>query len=55
MIHFALGERDRAFEWLERAYQEHSTWLPWMNVGPGAGERKKGPRFAGLVRRMVLR
>jgi hypothetical protein len=29
-----LGETDLAFEWLEKAYQEHSFWLPFLKVHP---------------------
>ncbi|HSB19478.1 MAG TPA: tetratricopeptide repeat protein [Anaeromyxobacteraceae bacterium] len=54
MVHAALGERDRAFEWLERAYQERSTWLPWLGVGPGLAELRGDPRFRDLMRRLGL-
>ncbi len=49
-----LGERDRAFEWLERAYQEHDTFLPWLRVDPDFVTLRHDPRFEELVRRIGI-
>jgi tetratricopeptide (TPR) repeat protein len=27
MVYMALGDRDRAFQWLDRSYEERSPWL----------------------------
>jgi hypothetical protein len=33
-VHAFRGERDEEFKWLDRAYQEHSAYLPELNVDP---------------------
>jgi serine/threonine-protein kinase len=54
MIYSALGEKDQAFEWLERAYQERSFFMTWLNVDPQVAPLRSDPRFAYLVRRVGL-
>ena len=54
VIHVGLGEKDQAFEWLERAYQEHSSWLSYLNVESRLDPLHSDPRFANLVRRVGL-
>ena len=54
IIHIALGETDQAFEWLERAFREHSGWLSYLNVEPRLDPLRHDPRFADLVRRVGL-
>jgi DNA-binding winged helix-turn-helix (wHTH) protein/tetratricopeptide (TPR) repeat protein len=49
----ALGEHDEAFAWLERAFDERSTQLPFLSVSLSA--LKSDPRFADLVSRVGLR
>ena len=31
-IYAALGEKDAAFEWLERVYKDHSYYVVWLNI-----------------------
>jgi TolB-like protein/DNA-binding winged helix-turn-helix (wHTH) protein/tetratricopeptide (TPR) repeat protein len=54
MVHGALGERDRAFEYLEAAFKEQATWMPFLAVSDGLPELRGDPRYADLVRRMAL-
>ena len=49
-----LGDKDRAFEWLERGVQEHDVTTPIMNVCPLCDPLRSDPRFSKLVRRMGL-
>jgi serine/threonine protein kinase/Tfp pilus assembly protein PilF len=53
-IYVALGENERAFEWLERAYGAHLDWLIYINAEPRADPIRSDPRFANLLRRMKL-
>ena len=49
-----LGDNDRAFAWLEKAYQEGYDRMVWLNVDPLLAPLRPDPRFADLVRRMGL-
>lgn len=50
----ALGNRDRAFFWLERAYDERLFLLRIVTVHPGYEPLRSDPRYADLVRRIGL-
>jgi TolB-like protein/Tfp pilus assembly protein PilF len=50
----ALGDRDQAFAWMERAYAERSHRLVFLNVDPVFDDLRADPRFADLLRRMNL-
>ncbi len=52
VIYAGLGDRDQAFAWLEKGYQEHSGLLPLLKVHPLFEKLRDDPRFADLVRRM---
>jgi len=50
-----LGERDQAFEWLRKAFDERSAQLVYINVDPQYDNLRSDPRFAELVRKIGLR
>jgi DNA-binding winged helix-turn-helix (wHTH) protein/tetratricopeptide (TPR) repeat protein len=50
----ALGDHDRAFHWLERAYDERLFLLRVITVQPGFAPLRGDPRYTDLVRRMGL-
>ena len=54
MIHLGLGNRDQAFAWLERAYEERRGWLAYLKVESMFDPLRSDPRFAEFVRRMKL-
>lgn len=54
LINANLGETDRAFHWLEKAYQEHSGWMPWIKLEPLFDSLKTDARFIDLLRRIGL-
>ncbi len=54
VIHTALGDRERAFEWLERAFEERSDHLPYLGVNPRLDDLRGDPRFRDLLTRMGL-
>ncbi len=54
VIHAGLGEDDLAFEWLERAYEERSSQLAYLNVHPELDRLRSDPRFEDLLRRVGL-
>jgi serine/threonine protein kinase/Flp pilus assembly protein TadD len=53
-IHSALGEQDRAFEWLEKAYQVKDDELSSVRIDPNLDSVRSDPRYADLLRRMGL-
>lgn len=53
-IYVGLGEREQAFEWLEKAYQGRSDLLTRLQVDPTFDSLRSEPRFADLVRRVGL-
>lgn len=49
-----LEERDAAFEWLERAFQERSSLSFYVPIHPFFTNLHEDPRFRALVKRMGL-
>lgn len=49
-----LGETDRAFAWLEKAYDERSFFLTWLQTDPALDPLRSDPRLADLRRRVGL-
>jgi TolB-like protein/DNA-binding winged helix-turn-helix (wHTH) protein len=49
-----LGDKDDAFRWLERAYQEHSWCMLYLNLDDMWDPIRSDPRFAEYVRRAGL-
>jgi TolB-like protein/tetratricopeptide (TPR) repeat protein len=48
-----LGEKDKAFFWLERSYEEHLIPF-YIKVQPAFDNLRSDPRYADLLRRMGL-
>jgi len=55
MGHAALGDLDKAFESLERAYQARSAGLIYLHLDPGYEPLRGDPRYTELVNRIGLR
>jgi serine/threonine protein kinase/Flp pilus assembly protein TadD len=53
-VHAGLGQKDQAFEWLDKAYAERFGWLILLNVEPKLDELRSDPRFTDLVRHLKL-
>lgn len=52
--HMRLGQKDRALDWLEKAYEEHDSGLVSIAVEPMFDSLRAEPRFQNIVRRMKL-
>jgi eukaryotic-like serine/threonine-protein kinase len=53
-IHIGLEENDRAMEYLEKSYDEHSHWLIYLHIDPSVDALRSNPRFQDLLRRVGL-
>ena len=49
-----VGDYDRAFEYLERAYRAHDFYLVFLNADTGFDSLRSDPRFAELVHRIGI-
>ena len=57
IIYVGLGEKDKAFEWLEKTYEDHFVAAEGagdIKVNPAFDPLRSDPRFADLLRRMNL-
>jgi TolB-like protein len=53
-IHASLGEKDLAFEWLERAASDRTVWMAGLHRWPELDPLRSDPRFTALIRRIGL-
>jgi serine/threonine protein kinase/TolB-like protein/Flp pilus assembly protein TadD len=53
-IYTGLGDKDLAFQWLEKAYAEHDFWMAFLKVDPREVSLHSEPRFRQLMFRMRL-
>lgn len=54
VIYAGLDDRDHAFEWLDRACSERSSWMSYLRVEPRLDVLRPDPRFATLLRKVGL-
>jgi TolB-like protein/Flp pilus assembly protein TadD len=54
LIYAGLGDKDQAFAWLEKAYEERAFNLAWLNVDPRWDNLRPDPRFTDLLKRIGL-
>jgi len=55
LVYAGLGERDRAFEWLEKAFTARDVYLVFLPVDPRWDTLRADPRLAALVARCGFR
>jgi eukaryotic-like serine/threonine-protein kinase len=55
LIHILLGEKDQAFDWLQKAFEDRSTGLVYLKVDPVYDGVRNDPRFSELLRRVGLK
>jgi tetratricopeptide (TPR) repeat protein len=51
-IHLALGNREEALSWLERAYEARDYFFRWLAIDPRLDPLRSNPRFQALVERL---
>ena len=54
ILYAGLGDKEEAFQSLERAYAAHDLQLQFLKVEPHYDSLRSDPRFAGLMRRVGL-
>lgn len=54
LVYVGLNEKDLAFEWLEKAFEDRFGWLIWLNVEPKWDSLRSDSRFSDLLARMNL-
>ena len=54
LTYIGLGDKEHAFEWLEKALADHSWGMIWLRVDPRLDDLRGDQRFASLLRRMGL-
>jgi len=53
-VYAGLGDRERAFEWLEKGFRRRSIFLRWLKSASEFDVLRSDPRFTDLVRRVGL-
>jgi hypothetical protein len=54
MIYLGLQNRDRAFDWLQRAAEARDALLCYLGVGPIYDGIRNDPRYEKLMQRIGL-
>jgi len=54
LIYTGLGEKEQAFAWLEKAYEQRHPYLILIKVEPVFDSLRSDPRFAELMRKVGL-
>ena len=54
LVYGELGELDRAFDYLDRAYAEDPGTLNEMRADPAADPLRQDPRFDELMKKLGL-
>lgn len=52
LVYAALGEKDIAFEWLEKSYQRREEAILNLKVDPKVDRLRSDPRFLALLRKI---
>ena len=53
-VYIGLDNKEQAFVWLEKAFQERSNYLAYLKTFPILDPLRSDPRFADLVKRVGL-
>ncbi len=54
LIYVALGDKEKAFQWLQKAFEERATFLVYMKWEPRLDPLRSDPRFQDFLRRIGL-
>ena len=54
LVYWGLGDKNQALEWLERAYEERSSFLDEIKVDPKWDGLRSDSRFVALMKKVGL-
>lgn len=54
VVYAGMGDKDHAFAWLEKAYEERSWYLLSLKLDPKFDSMRADPRFQEILRRVGL-
>ena len=54
VLYAKVGNKDKAFECLEKSYQKRESWMTLIKVEPGLDSVRDDPRFDELIKRVGL-
>ncbi|HJQ70409.1 MAG TPA: protein kinase [Blastocatellia bacterium] len=54
IIYTALGDKEQAYEWLDKVYAERSYYVTWLKVDPVFDSLRADPRFIDFMRKVGL-
>jgi hypothetical protein len=52
VLHVRLGEKEQAYEWLERGHSARAPAMIWLKTEPSLEAIRAEPRFTDLMRRV---
>jgi len=52
IVYAGLGEKDQAFDWLEKSFGAHDKGLTYLKIDPCLDPLRSDPRFHNLLRRV---
>jgi hypothetical protein len=53
-VYSALGDKDKAIEWLEKGYEERSFQMQFLKVDPRWDSLRDDPRFQEISKKVGL-
>jgi len=54
VVYVGLRQKDRAMEWLEKAYEQRTDTLTYIKMEPRFDPLRSDPRFQDMLRRLHL-
>lgn len=52
LVYAGLGEKEQAFDFLNKAFDERSHWLVWLRLDPRWDGLRSDRRFAQILARL---
>jgi hypothetical protein len=54
LLSLGLGEKEKALDWIEKAFEDRPSLLPYLGVDPLWDELRESPRFRSFLKRLGL-